>query len=179
MYILWKEAPLIFSRNLDWSRDWKLLTSKKSIITKWGGKLFGTVFLFFVLSKEYSWKTWTKKARTTDTQWRHESKISEKLGQCDRQKYASTVLPGFCKIECIGSQGSMPIMWLLLWLSCQPAKNLTLVYHKLKWPKLMLKTANCQLRLNVLVDPCKLGSCLYNRIGQKESKQVISKLRPV
>ena len=59
VYILWKEAPLIFSRNLDWSRDWKLLTSKKSIIKKWGGILSGTAFLLFVLvlSQEYSRKT--------------------------------------------------------------------------------------------------------------------------
>ena len=33
-------------------------------------------------------------ARTTDTQWRHESKISEKLGRCGRQN----MLPQYLKI---------------------------------------------------------------------------------
>jgi hypothetical protein len=31
------------------------------------------------------------KPRTTDTQWRHKSKKSEKLGRCGRQKYALAV----------------------------------------------------------------------------------------
>ena len=34
------------------------------------------------------------KARTTDTQWRHKSKISEKLGRCGRQN----MLPSYLKI---------------------------------------------------------------------------------
>ena len=34
------------------------------------------------------------KARTTDTQWRHKSKISEKLGRCGRQN----MLPPYLKI---------------------------------------------------------------------------------
>ena len=33
----------------------------------------------------HTWFICTSKARTTDTQWRHKSKISEKLDRCDRQ----------------------------------------------------------------------------------------------
>ena len=36
----------------------------------------------------------SSKARTTDTQWRHKSKISEKLGRCGRQN----MLPPYLKI---------------------------------------------------------------------------------
>ena len=36
----------------------------------------------------------TYRTRTTDTQWRHKSKISEKLGQCGRQN----MLPPYLKI---------------------------------------------------------------------------------
>ena len=39
-------------------------------------------------------RAWTPAPRTTDTQWRHKSKISEKMGRCGRQN----MLPPYLKI---------------------------------------------------------------------------------
>ena len=45
-------------------------------------------------SVTWSWKDNGVTSRTTDTQWRHKSKISEKMGRCGRQN----MLPRYLKI---------------------------------------------------------------------------------
>ena len=85
----------------------------------------GRVFQFGVHSGYYNGVLTQKRyflARTTDTQWRHKSKISEKMGRCGRQNMLPPYLKIWdwdlifgCAVKAISSPGIRSPCWNPVW----------------------------------------------------------------
>ena len=95
IWIVWTTLYVYFCsyHEDDHKKSWGIKGSKSiKLVT------FFTCFTLFFKHESSMWSFWVcsifsehikffwrwSKARTTDTQWRHKSKISEKLGQCGR-----------------------------------------------------------------------------------------------
>ena len=80
---------------------------------------------FVVLYLNYRIGSFSLDPRTTDTQWRHKSKISEKLGRCGRQN----MLPPYLKI------------WEWEWIFGRAVKAISSLgvrspcYNQIRWSK--------------------------------------------
>ena len=67
----------------------------------------------------FRWRYKSARSRTTDTQWRHKSKISEKLGRCGRQN----MLPPYLKI------------WEWEWISGRAVKAISSLGVRSPWAR--------------------------------------------
>ena len=82
-----------------------------------------------------AWKREYLSSRTTDTQWRHKSKISEKLGRCGRQNMLSPYLKIWewewifgCAVKAISSLGVRSPCLALSGAQCAFTTLISLIY---------------------------------------------------